>query len=104
MPRLAFGCLAGLAFGVLSVALMVPLPFPDKGAALAGAFVNRFAIGFLIPLVALPGPGWAVGLGLGVLLSLPDGIITKALGPIVGVGALGGLVIGWLASHYAAAV
>ena len=104
MSRLALGCLAGLVFGVLSVALMLPLSFPDKRAALAGAFLNRFAIGLLIPLVALPGPRWAVGLGLGALLSLPDGIITKAPGPIVGIGALGGLVIGWLASHYAAAV
>jgi hypothetical protein len=91
MSRLAFGGLAGLLFGVVSVALMLPLSFPDKRAALTGAFLNRFAIGLLIPRIALPGPGWAVGLGLGVLLSLPDGIITKALGPIVGVGALGGL-------------
>jgi hypothetical protein len=102
MSRLAFGVIAGLAFGALSVALMLPLAFPDKRAALAGAFVNRFAIGLLIPLVALPGPTWAVGLGLGVLLSLPDAIITKALGPIVGVGAVGGLAIGWLASRFVA--
>ena len=104
MSRLAFGGLAGLLFGVVSVALMLPLSFPDKRAALTGAFLNRFAIGLLIPLVALPGPGWAIGLGLGVLLSLPDAIITRALGPIVGVGALGGLLIGWLASHYATAM
>jgi hypothetical protein len=101
MSRLVFGLVAGLTFGTLSVAIMLPLSFPDKRAALAGAFLNRFAIGLLIPLVALPGPRWLVGLGLGVLLSLPDGMITRALGPIVGVGAVGGLVIGWLAGRYA---
>ena len=53
MNRLTFGGIAGVAFGALSVALMVPLSFPDKRAALIGAFVNRFAIGFLTPLVTL---------------------------------------------------
>ena len=101
MSPLAFAFVAGLAFGALSVALMLPLSFPDKRAALAGAFLNRFAIGLLVPLAALPGPRWAIGLALGVLMSLPDGIITKALGPIVGIGAIGGLVIGWLAGRVA---
>jgi hypothetical protein len=101
VTRLAFGLIAGIAYGALSVATMLPLSFPDKRAALAGAFLNRFAIGLLIPVVALPGPRWAVGLALGVLLSLPDGIITKAFGPIVGLGAAGGLAIGWLAGRYA---
>ena len=68
MSRLAFGLIAGVAFGALSVALMLPLPFPDKRAALVGAFLNRFAIGLVIPVAALPGPRWAAGLGLGVLL------------------------------------
>jgi len=101
MSRLAFGLVAGLIYGALSVGTMLPLSFPDKRAALAGAFLNRFAIGLLIPVVTLPGPRWAVGLALGVLLSLPDAIITKALVPIVGLGAAGGLAIGWLAGRYA---
>jgi hypothetical protein len=101
MSPLAFALVAGLAFGTLAVASMLPLSFPDKRAALAAAFLNRFAIGLLVPLVALPGPRWAVGLALGVLLSVPDAIITKAVAPIVGVGAAGGLAIGWLAARYA---
>jgi hypothetical protein len=101
MSHLSFGLMAGLAFGTFSIASMLPLSFPDKRAALVGAFLNRFAIGLLVPIVALPGPRWAIGLGLGVLLSLPDAIITKAVAPIVGLGAVGGLVIGWLAGHYA---
>jgi hypothetical protein len=101
MPRLPFGILAGLAYGAITVATMLPMTFPDKRAALLGAFLNRFAIGLLIPLVEFPAPRWAIGLGLGLLLSLPDGIITKAFAPIVGLGALGGLLIGWLAGRYA---
>ena len=101
MSRLKFGLIAGLAYGALAVASMIPLSFPDKRAALLGAFLNRFAIGLLIPIVAAPGPRWAIGLTLGVLLSLPDGIITRAFAPIVGMGALGGLLIGWLAGRYA---
>jgi hypothetical protein len=100
MSPLTFGLLAGLAFGALSVAMMMPLSFPDKRAALTGAFLNRFAIGLLIPLVHLPFPFWAVGLAVGLLLSLPDAIITKAFAPIVGIGTVGGAVIGWLAGHF----
>ena len=100
MSRLTFGLAAGLLYGAGSVAMMLPMAFPDKRAALLGAFVNRFAIGLLIPLVEAPAPRWAIGLTLGVLLSLPDAIITKAFGPIVGLGAIGGLVIGWLAGRY----
>ena len=100
MTPLVHGLIAGLVFGALSAASMLPLSFPDKRAALLGAFLNRFGIGLVIPLahVALPGwPGWVLGAGLGLLLSLPDAIITKAYAPIVAIGAVGGGVIGWLA-------
>ena len=101
MSRLTFGLIAGTAYGLLAVATMIPLSFPDKRAALLGAFLNRFAIGLLIPLVSVSAPRWAIGLVLGILMSLPDGLITKALAPIVGMGAVGGLLIGWLAGRYA---
>jgi hypothetical protein len=99
MTSVAYGLLSGTAFGAISVGMMVPLQFPDKRAALLGAFLNRFAIGLLIPLVHPGVAGWLLGLGLGILLSLPDAIITKAFAPIIGVGAVGGTIIGWLASH-----
>jgi len=73
---------------------MIPLQFPDKRAALAGAFLNRFSIGFVIGAARLPLPGWAGGLVFGVLLSLPDAIITKAYLPILLLGAIGGAIIG----------
>ena len=98
MTPLSFGLLAGISFGALSVALMAPMSFTDKRAAMLGAFINRFAIGLLIPLVSIAAPRWAIGLALGVLLSLPDAIITKAIAPIVGIGVIGGAVIGAVAS------
>lgn len=104
MSPLTFGILAGFGFGAVSVAVMLPLTFPDKRAALAGAFINRFAIGLLIPLVQLPLPALVTGLAIAVLLSLPDAIITKAFAPILGVGAVGGLLIAWLASHFARSI
>lgn len=99
MSPVSFGVLSGVAFGAVSVAMMLPLEFPDKRAALTGAFINRFAIGLLIPLVHFPLPPLLSGLALAILLSLPDAIITKAYGPILGVGAAGGLLIAWLAGH-----
>jgi hypothetical protein len=45
---------------------------------------------------AYPWPGWLIGVVFGLLISLPDAIITKAYLPILIVGTLGGLVIGGL--------
>jgi hypothetical protein len=83
MSTIGWGAVAGLIFGALSAGLMIPMRFPDKRAALLGAFLNRFAVGFVIGCVRLQWPGWAVGLLFGVLLSLPDAIITKAFAPIL---------------------
>ena len=94
MSRLALGTICGLIYGALSAASMLPLTFTDKRAALLGAFLNRFAIGFVIGAARLPLPSWAAGLVFGLLLSLPDAIITKAFAPILILGAVGGLVIG----------
>jgi hypothetical protein len=91
-----WGVVAGFAFGSLSAAAMLPLEFPDKPAALAGAFLNRLGIGVVIGCVRLPWPGWAVGLLFGLLLSLPDAIITSAYAPILAFGSAGGLLIGGL--------
>jgi hypothetical protein len=91
---LAFGLVAGLVFGIVDVLLMIPLKMEDKRTAMAGAFVGRFAIGFLIPVVSLPMPGWAVGVAVGLLLSLPDAIIARTYVPILGIGLIGGVLIG----------
>lgn len=96
MNSITSGILAGLIFGLIAVLVMIPLPFSDKRAAMLGAFLNRFAIGFVIPVIALDMPGWSKGLLISLLLSLPDAIITKAYAPILGMGAVGGLVIGLL--------
>src|SRR4051812_25978506 len=99
MTPLLQGTISGLIFGVVTVATMLPMKFTDKSAALTGAFANRFSIGLVIPLVktSLTWPGWSLGLGVGLLLSLPSAIITKVYGPILIIGAVGGAIIGALA-------
>ena len=94
MPNLLLGVVAGLVFGAVAVAMMLPMTFPEKSVALSAAFLDRFAIGVVIGCVQLPWPGWATGLTFGLLLSLPSAIITKAYAPILVIGAAGGLVIG----------
>ena len=108
MSRLTLGLISGLIYGALSAASMTPLTFPDKRAALLGAFLNRLAIGITIGAVigapqvdALRLPPWAIGLGVGVVLSAADAVITKAYAPILVLGALGGAVIGWLVGRHA---
>ena len=69
--------------------------FRTKTTALLSAFASRFAIGFVIGCVQLPAcPGWVVGLLFGLLISLPDAIITHKYVPILVLGGIGGLVIG----------
>ena len=103
MSRLAVGLLCGLIFGAVDVALMLPMSFPDKRTALLAAFFSRFAIGLVIPLLQLPSwPGWLIGLVFGLLLSLPDAIVTKSYLPILMSGAIGGAIIGGLTHGWAA--
>ena len=94
MSKITLGLICGVVFGIIDILIMLPMAFEDKKAALAGAFVNRFSIGFVIGAADLPLASWINGLIFGLLLSLPDAIITKAWAPIMGMGAVGGLVIG----------
>jgi hypothetical protein len=101
MNPVLFGVIAGVAFGAVDVALMLPMSLPDKRTALLGAFLSRFAIGFLIPLCKLPLPMAATGALVALLVSLPDAVITKSYVPILIVGIIGGTLIGWLAAKFA---
>jgi hypothetical protein len=107
MPRLFLGVLCGAVYGALSAASMLPMQFPDKRAALLGAFLNRLTIGVVLGAVigapqidALRLPSWVVGIAAGLLLSVADAVITKAYAPILILGALGGGVIGWLVGRF----
>ena len=94
MQKVYSGIIAGLIFGLISVLLMISIKFDDKKSAMIGSFINRFAIGFFIATTNLPVSSWGKGLLIGLLLSLPDAIITKSYVPIIGVGAVGGTLIG----------
>ena len=65
-----------------------------------GAFLNRFAIGFVLGTARLEVPAWANGLIFGVLLSLTDAIITKTYAPILILGAVGGVIIGFVVDKW----
>ncbi len=94
--KITSGLIAGLIFGTLDILMMIPLPSENKAAAMAGAFINRFAIGFLIPVADIPTVPWIRGLIIGLLLSLPDAIITGAYIPIIGIGIAGGIIISFI--------
>ena len=101
MNRALFGIVAGLVFGAIAVALMLPMQFTDKRTALLAAFASRFTVGLLAATVQLPMPAWARGLLVGFLVSLPDAIVTKAYAPILIIGSVGGLVVAALAARFA---
>jgi hypothetical protein len=102
MIPIFFGSICGVAFGTLAVLLMLPMSFPDKRTALSAAFASRFAIGFIVPAAHLPMPMPMAGALIGLLVSLPDAIVTKAYAPIIIIGTGGGGVIGYLSGVFAA--
>ena len=101
MTRVTLGVLLGLAIGVVDVLLMLPLSFPDKRAALLGAFCARFALGFFSATVRLPLSPVVSGVVVGILTSVPDAIITKAYAPILITGTVFGAVAGWIVGRWA---
>jgi len=103
MQRVPLGIGLGMAFGVLDVLLMLPLSFPDKGAALLGAFCARFALGFFAAVTTLSMPPVLTGILVGILTSLPDAIITKAYAPIMITGVLFEAIAGWIVGRWGAA-
>jgi hypothetical protein len=102
MNRILLGFIAGIVFGIVDILMMIPLELPDKKVAMLGAFFSRFAIGFLIGASNLPIPAWAQGFIIGLLISIPDAIITKAYAPILIVGVVGGTIIGFVVGRWGA--
>lgn len=95
------GIVAGLIFGILDILPMLPMDFNDKASAISGAFISRFAIGLIIFTADLGINRIYTGIIFGLLISLPDALITKNYAPILGSGLVGGLILGYLAQRYA---
>ena len=95
MSHIIIGIICGIAFGIVSVGTMIPIKMEDKKRAMLAAFLHRFGIGFVICNVSIPWPGWIIGLVFGMILSVPDAIITKSYLPIIVLGTIGGTIIGY---------
>jgi hypothetical protein len=102
MNRIVLGILLGLGCGVVDVLIMLPMKFPDKATALAAAFSSRFAIGFIAANVTLPMHPVLTGALIGLLISIPDAIVTKAYAPIIVTGLIFGALSAWAARAWAA--
>lgn len=99
MNSILLGVICGLAFGILDVLIMIPLHYETsrkRNEAMTAAFIERFMVGFLIPNVLWGVHPVVTGLALGLALSLPSAIITRAYAPIIGTGILGGAIIGFV--------
>jgi len=98
MNNIIKGLIAGTIFGIVSIIPMFFMTFEDKTRAITASFISRFAIGFIIFNLELPIPNWLKGGLVGLILSLPDSIITKQYKPILGLGLIGGIVCGLFAN------
>ena len=97
MSNIIKGLIAGIIFGVVSIIPMFFMTFENKTRAMTASFISRFAIGFIIFNLELPIPNWLKGGLVGLVLSLPDAIVTKQYAPILGLGLFGGIVCGLFA-------
>lgn len=98
MDQLTTPILAGFIFGTIAALTMIPMDFGSKNNkrdAILAAFIERFSIGFIIPFITLPLPSFLTGAIIGFVLSLPSAIITRTYIPILVMGTLGGLLIGF---------
>jgi hypothetical protein len=94
MTNIVKGTIAGLVFGIVSILPMIFMKFDDKTRAMTASFISRFAIGFIIFNMELPIPNWVKGALVGLILSLPDALVTKQYAPILGLGLIGGIICG----------
>lgn len=95
MTNIVKGLIVGTVLGLVSVIPMVSMTFEDKARAMTASFISRFAIGFIIINMELPMPGWIKGGLIGLVLSLPDALVTKQYAPILGLGLIGGVICGF---------
>lgn len=101
MSAIRLGIVFGLAFGIIDVVIMMPMKFETprkKYEAMTGAFIERFMLGFLIPVVDLGIHPALSGLLLGLGLSIPTALITRIYIPIICIGVVGGVIIGFITS------
>jgi len=99
MNKIILGTICGLVFGIIDVLVMIPLKYENnrkRNEAMSAAFIERFMIGFLIPNMELGIHPALTGLFLGISLSLPSAIITRAYAPIIGTGIVGSVIIGFI--------
>ncbi|MFZ7131317.1 MAG: hypothetical protein ACOWWR_03060 [Eubacteriales bacterium] len=99
MNGVVLGIICGTVFGLIDVLIMLPMKVEDKRKkmeALAGAFIERFMLGFIIPNIDISLHPIATGAILGLGLSLPTALIVRAYIPIISIGILGGIIIGWI--------
>lgn len=99
MNKIILGAICGLVFGIIDVLVMIPLKYENNRKrieSMSSAFIDRFMIGFLIPNVDFGIHPAFTGLLLGIGLSVPSAVITRAYAPIIGIGVVGSVIIGFI--------
>jgi hypothetical protein len=97
MDPVPLGIVFGVGLAAVDLAAMARLRWAArryKVEALTAAAIERFMIGLLIPTTDLGTPRWLTGVIIGIALSLPSALLTKAYQPIIGMGIVAGLVLG----------
>lgn len=79
---------------------MLPLSVPDNRRRSPPCSRAGSSIGFLGATISLPCHPALSGALVGILVSMPDALITKAYAPIMITGVLFGALAGWIAGRW----
>jgi hypothetical protein len=99
MSIVAFGILSGAAFAAPTLLIMLPMKWKsirEKFEAILAATLERFTIGFVVVNVQILPIAPLNGLAIGLVMSAPSAIITRAYVPVFIVGALGAALVGFV--------
>ena len=99
MSNMAFGILSGLSFAALTFLIMLPMKWKskrEKTEAILAATIERFTIGFIVVNVQIFPFAPLNGFVIGIVMSVPSAIITRAYVPVLLVGGLGASLVGFV--------
>jgi hypothetical protein len=99
MPAFHLGIVSGLVCGALSALVVFFLP-GDKRISPAGAFFLALAIAVSLGFGDRGRLGWGPGIVIGLLISLPAAILSKAYAKVLALGVANGTLIGWLLGRF----
>jgi hypothetical protein len=101
MKKLILGVILGTISGLVYIGLMIKWPAYFYYGMIAGAFMNKFLIGYILALIPFKSYYILWGILNGAIISLPEALSFKeGVLPILGYGMISGGIINWVIQKF----